>query len=54
MLGKVLGLVTAGVFVGAAVIELMGFWTRKDPDNAPGLTGANDDETNTETNCTTA
>ncbi len=35
MLGKVLGLVTAGVFVGAAAMELLGFFTR---DRADGKT----------------
>jgi hypothetical protein len=29
MLGKLLGLVTAGVFVGAAVVEVLGYLTRR-------------------------
>jgi len=32
MLGKVLGLVTAGVFVGAAAVELSGLLARRRPD----------------------
>ncbi|MFC1596778.1 hypothetical protein ACFL5Q_02420 [Planctomycetota bacterium] len=32
MLGKVLGLVTAGVFTGAAALELSGLLSRRRPD----------------------
>ncbi len=28
MLGKLLGLVTAGIFVGAAAVEVLGYFTR--------------------------
>ncbi len=32
MLGKVLGIVTAGVFVGAAVVEISGYMARRRAD----------------------
>lgn len=44
MLGKVLGLVTAGAFVGAAVVEILGCFARSRAGKKPLPTQATDED----------
>lgn len=44
MLGKVLGLATAGVFIGAAVMEILGSMTRRRAGKEPFLPPATNED----------
>ncbi|MCP4678535.1 MAG: hypothetical protein GY854_24100 [Deltaproteobacteria bacterium] len=48
MLGKMMGIVTAGIFVGAAIVEVTEVWERKKDSrpcpNANGATDATEDD----------
>ena len=55
MLGKLLGLVTAGVFVGAAIVEIAGFMKRKQRASDESLPPHKRDEAiETQPTCPTA